>query len=119
MKINVLLICMFKIFLPVILLMASLNQAQQNNPNVLLTIVDDLRDSLGCYGKKQIQSPAIDSLASKGTLFTKAYSQFALCGPSRDSFFTSSYPKSIKDFNNRGYFRDYKKNAVTIPSHFK
>ena len=111
--------CMFKIISTLLFCVYSAAVSQTKKPNVLLIIVDDLRDSLGCYGKKEIHSPAIDLLAEKGTLFTRAYCQFALCGPSRASFFTASYPQTIKVFNNRGYFRDHKPKAITIPSHFK
>lgn len=34
--------------------------------NVLFVVVDDLRPELGCYGKEQIISPNIDSLARDG-----------------------------------------------------
>ena len=110
---------MYKKFLLLMILFLPMIKAQEIKPNVLLIIVDDLKDSLGCYGQEQIHSPAIDSLAAKGTLFSRAYCQFALCGPSRASFFTAAYPQTNKVFNNRGYFRDQNPNAVTIPSHFK
>ena len=43
--------------------------------NVLFIMVDDLRPELGCYGHKEIISPAIDQLAREGLLFERAYCQ--------------------------------------------
>jgi hypothetical protein len=40
--------------------------------NVLLMMVDDLRDSLGCYGNAAVRSPHIDALAARGVLFERA-----------------------------------------------
>tara|TARA_Y100000385_G_scaffold288081_1_gene353814 strand:- start:290 stop:490 length:201 start_codon:yes stop_codon:yes gene_type:complete len=40
-------------------------------PNVLLLYIDDLRPELAGFGAKQIISPNIDALASKGVKFLK------------------------------------------------
>ena len=86
----------------------------QKKPNVLLIIVDDLKNTLKCYGEEQVHSPAIDSLAKEGTLFMNAHCQYALCGPSRASFFTASYPATTKVFRNNQYFRDWKHQLYRI-----
>jgi iduronate 2-sulfatase len=52
-------------------------------PNVLLILVDDLKPSFGAYGDKFVQSQNLDRLASRGTLFTAAYCNQAVCAPSR------------------------------------
>ena len=71
-------------------------------PNVLFIAIDDLRPDLNCYqetaaeqmsgprARLPIRSPAIDSIASEGTVFERAYCQVALCGPSRLSVMTLS-----------------------------
>ncbi|MFK7735828.1 MAG: sulfatase [Pirellulaceae bacterium] len=59
--------------------------------NVLLICVDDLRPELNCYGADYIQSPHIDSLASRGALFTKHYVQAPTCGASRYALLTGRY----------------------------
>ena len=39
-------------------------------PNILFLVADDLRaDALGCAGNKMVQTPNIDGLAKRGTMF--------------------------------------------------
>lgn len=58
------------------------------NPNIIFLLADDLglRD-VGCYGGP-IHTPAIDTLAEKGTRFTTFYSGSAVCSPSRATMLT-------------------------------
>lgn len=62
--------------------------SEPKQPNVLFIIADDMRPQLGCYGHKMMHTPNIDKLASTGTLFNRAYVQYAFCAPSRNSFMT-------------------------------
>ena len=68
------------LFLPWLLLflpwlLPFLPPASPSRPNVLLVIVDDLKPALGSYGDPAALTPNIDGLASRGTLFTRAYVQ--------------------------------------------
>lgn len=85
--------------------------AKDSRPNVLFIISDDLNTSLGCYGHSQVQSPNIDRLAASGVRFERAYCQYPLCGPSRNSMLTGLYPNSSGILSNSQIFRQ------TIPSH--
>ena len=93
--------------------------AQRQPYNVLLIATDDLRCDLGCYGHPLVKSPNIDRLAKRGMLFKKAYTQQALCNPSRASMMTGMRPDSIQVWSLRAHFRDYRPNAVTLPQMFK
>jgi iduronate 2-sulfatase len=62
--------------------------AEGRPPNVLFIATDDLRVQLGCYGDPIVKSHHIDALASRGTLFTRAYCQQTVCNPSRASLLT-------------------------------
>src|SRR5215470_10728278 len=62
-------------------------------PNVLLVTIDTLRaDHLGCYGKKDASTPAIDELAARGVRFETTVAQAPLTGPSHASILTSRIP---------------------------
>ncbi len=60
--------------------------------NVLFNAIDDLRPALACYGDRHAVTRNIDRLASRGTLFLRAYCQQALCSPSRLSLMTARRP---------------------------
>ncbi len=70
--------------------LASLNAAER--PNVLFIMADDLNTALSGYGHPQCKTPNLDRLASQGTTFTRAYCQYAVCGPSRASIMSGLYP---------------------------
>lgn len=88
-------------------------------PNVLLIIVDDLRPALGCYGDSLAVTPNIDALACDATVFTRAYAQQALCGPSRTSFLTSRRPDTTRLYDVHSYWRRHAGNFTTLPQYFK
>lgn len=82
-----------------------------DRPNVLLIMSDDLNNSLGCYGHDLVRSPNIDKLAGRGVRFERAYCQYPLCGPSRNSMLCGLYPNSTGILYNSQIFRQ------TIPTH--
>lgn len=62
-------------------------------PNILFIMTDQqFADALGCAGNKYLKTPNIDSIASSGTRFTRAYCSNPICVPSRTSLFTGRYP---------------------------
>ncbi|TPV35577.1 sulfatase [Paucihalobacter ruber] len=61
-------------------------------PNILIIYVDDLGISdLGYTGSTFYESPNIDRLASKGTIFTQGYANSRVCSPSRASILTGKF----------------------------
>jgi len=82
-----------------------------SSPNILFIAIDDLNDWVGCYkGHPQVQTPFIDSLAKRGTIFTEAHCPAPVCGPSRAAIMSgmatvrngvysnnASYPKRLPD----------------------
>jgi arylsulfatase A-like enzyme len=67
----------------------------QPTKNILWIMCDQLRyDYLGCTGHPTLKTPHIDALAKRGVLFSKAYVQSPICGPSRMSFYTGRYMRS-------------------------
>ncbi|MCF8469005.1 MAG: alkaline phosphatase family protein [Sneathiella sp.] len=63
--------------------------------NILFIMCDQLRaDYLGCTGHPALRTPHIDALAKRGVIFTSAFCQAPVCGPSRMSFYTGRYMQS-------------------------
>ena len=70
---------------------AALAVADDDRPNVLLLLADDLGYSdLGCYGG-EIRTPHLDALVEHGVRFTQTYNSSRCC-PSRASLLTGLYP---------------------------
>lgn len=88
-------------------------------PNVLFIIVDDLTTMLGCYGNLPVRTPGMDELAARGARFDHAYTQFALCNPSRCSFLTGCYPERTGVMDLTTSLRKNLPDEVTLPQHFK
>ncbi len=88
-------------------------------PNVLFLIADDLNNSLGCYGHPMVKSPNLDRLASRGVRFDRAYCQFPLCGPSRNSVLTGLYPNSTGIQANAQIFRQSIPAQISLPQAFR
>ena len=81
----------------IFLFLLTLSCSSQSKYNVLFIISDDLTSTaLSCYGSTVSKTPHIDSLASEGTLFSRAYCQATYCGPSRASFMSGYYPHATK-----------------------
>ncbi|MDR1809519.1 MAG: sulfatase-like hydrolase/transferase [Prevotella sp.] len=68
--------------------------AQENKPNIVLILVDDLGWSdFGCYGS-EIRTPAIDSLAQNGLRYRQFYNA-ARSSPSRCALLTGLYTQQV------------------------
>jgi choline-sulfatase len=63
-------------------------------PNIVFIMTDQQSaDAMSCrMGDRHLKTPALDRLAARGTLFTRAYSPNPLCMPARNSIFTGRYP---------------------------
>ena len=59
------------------------------NPNIVLVVADDLGIyDLGCYGRRDHNTPNLDRLASQGIRYTSAYCGLSICSASRASLMT-------------------------------
>ena len=107
------------LFLVVGTLNFSQLQAEDRTPNILLIAVDDLRDTLGCYGHSVVKTPNIDRLAARGMLFKRAYVQYPVCNASRSSFLTGLRPDQTGVTDNKTLLRDKLPDVVTFPQLLK
>lgn len=61
-------------------------------PNILFILVDDLGiKDLGFTGSKFYETPNIDSLVAKSTIFTQGYAGSRVCSPSRATILTGKF----------------------------
>lgn len=84
----------------VLLLVSMLVSAQQKKkPNILFIISDDLTaTAVSSYENKACNTPNIDKLASEGIRYTRAYTQYPVCGPSRASLMSGYYPTATRTY---------------------
>jgi len=91
----------------------------QSRPNILFVAVDDMKPMTGWYGVDTVRTPTFDRLASESTVFTAAYTQYPVCGPSRASLLTGLRPEvsGVMDLKTR--MRDIHPDILTLPQFFK
>ena len=103
---------------PAIGLLAEESTSQPDN--ILLIISDDLTaTALGCYGNDVCRTPHIDELASRGSLFSRAYCQATICGPSRASMLFGYYPVATKATGYTSGRKEVGPDKDSWPQHFR
>ncbi|WPR71958.1 sulfatase [Flavobacterium sp. NG2] len=96
----------------------QLSQAQQSNKkNILFIAVDDLKPLLNAYGQSQMITPNFDRLAKSGVIFQNAEVQQAVCGPSRASVMTGTYPDRTKVWDLHTDFREAAPELISMPEY--
>ena len=101
------------------LLTGTIRAEEGKRPNVLIFVIDDLNDYVGCLGgHPNASTPNIDGLAKRGVLFTNAHCNAPVCKPSRTSVWTGLRPTTTGIISNRsGWFRkvsDYR-DTISLP----
>jgi len=75
--------------------------ARTSLPDVYLITIDTLRaDHVGCYGYKQVETPALDALAADGVRFTQAFTHSPITNTSHITILTGLLPSvhGVTDF---------------------
>jgi arylsulfatase A-like enzyme len=92
-------------------------------PNIVFIIVDDLNGWIGCLNPALgAQTPQIDRLASRGTLFSNAHCAAPVCNPSRTALLTGLRPSTTGIYDNMqaGSPPEHPAmRAVLLPHYFK
>ena len=74
-------------------LAVAAEKPSKKRPNIVLIMTDNHGQwTLGCYGNEDIKTPAIDQLSAEGMQFNRAYSNNAVCSPTRASWLTGLMP---------------------------
>lgn len=69
--------------------------ADQQQPNILILMAEDLSPRIGAFGDPVAQTPNIDRLASVGVRFSNAFTTAGVCAPSRAAHITGMHQASI------------------------
>ena len=89
-------------------------------PNVLMIVVDDMNDWVGCLGgHPDVKTPNIDRLAKRGMLFANAHCAAPVCNASRVATLTGRRPGSTGIYDNSVRWHEAIPNITSIPQHFK
>jgi arylsulfatase A-like enzyme len=65
-----------------------------DKPNILWLTSEDHGPQMGCYGDKLARTPNVDTLATKGMIFNRAWSVAPVCAPARTTIITGLYTSS-------------------------
>jgi choline-sulfatase len=75
-------------------------------PNILFVMSDEHPPFLaGCYGHRVVKTPAMDSLAQRGTIFDAAYCASPICAPCRAAMMTGRRVSTIEVWDNASPLR--------------
>lgn len=65
----------------------------ERRPNILIMTADQLSlNAIGALGCHDVETPALDELAARGTLFTESYTTYPVCVAARSSWWTGRMP---------------------------
>ena len=96
-----------------------------SKPNIIFILADDLGYAdLSFTGGKDVKTPHIDALASKGIFLKNCYANSTVCSPSRAALLTGKYPDLVgvpgvirqQEKDSWGYL---KKDAILLPAVLK
>ena len=91
--------------------------SQNKKVNILFVAFDDLKPLINAYGENQMITPNFDRLIKMGVMFENAEVQQAVCGPSRASVMTGTYPDRTKVWDLHTDFRDSSPTLITMPEY--
>ncbi|MEM7698923.1 MAG: sulfatase [Verrucomicrobiota bacterium] len=94
--------------------------AGETRPDVLFVAIDDMNDWISLLDPESpIQTPNLERLASRGTLFTKAYCASPACSPSRVATLTGLRPTTTGVYGNKSNWRKALPERLTIMQQFR
>lgn len=98
-------------------------QAQEQRPNIIWIIAEDMSPNFGYNGETLIETPNVDKMASEGVTFNRAYVTAPVSSASRSALITGMYQTSIGAQNHRSSKGEnhifLPENIKTIPEYFR
>src|SRR5436190_15889217 len=66
-------------------------------PNIVFIMADDMGYAdVSCYGRPDLQTPNIDSIAARGVRFLQGYANSAVCSATRTALITGRYQYRLR-----------------------
>ena len=85
--------CVRVVLVATLLVAGNVAHAERSDLNLLLITLDTTRaDRIGCYGYGAALTPALDALATKGTLFEQAFTSCPMTLPAHATIMTGLHP---------------------------
>lgn len=98
---NNLLLTIYGITLPLFSGNQVLHADNDQRPNILCIVCEDISPYLGCYGDPVAVTPNLDNFSKEAIRYTGMYSTMGVSAPSRAALITGMYPTSIGANNMR------------------
>ena len=91
-------------FLTIALFSSEATAARQ--PNILWIVGENFALDLACYGQKNVKTPHLDALASRGVKYMNVFATSPVCAPSRSAFMVGMYQTSTDTHHMRSHRDD-------------
>ncbi len=102
-----------------LLLIFSCKENVNSKMNVLILFSDQHnKKTMGYENHPDVITPNLDKLAAQSLVFDRAYCPTGVCSPSRSSFMTGLYPRTLGLLSNEGH-TSVMEDAVSMASIFK
>lgn len=75
--------------------------AQENRPNIIWLMAEDMSLDLACYGMPAVKTPNLDKMAARGVRFDHCFVTNPICSPSRSSMMVGTHQTKINAHNHR------------------
>lgn len=99
--------------------LGPVSRADTDPPSVLFIMIDDLRDWTGyTEAFSGVETPHLQRLAEKGTVFSSAHCAAPVCAPSRTALLTGLHPGRTGVYTNSERWPESIREAVTLTRHF-
>jgi len=112
-----------KSILPLAILTSFGVKAQEQKPNILWIIAEDMSPNFGYNGETLIKTPNVDKMASEGVVFNRAYVTAPVSSACRSALITGMHQTSIGAQNHRSSKGEHHiylpENIKTIPEYFR
>lgn len=70
-------------------------KGNEEKPNILVLIAEDISPELGCYGNEYATTPNIDRMAERGMVYDLALATAPISAPSRSALVSGLYATSL------------------------